>query len=95
MMNAEPSIYLAFRQACEDIKRLPVRPPDTVLLQLYGLYKQATVGDNTSSTPWPWDVRGKSKWEAWNEQRGKVKETAQKDYVDLVEDLKTRYVNHV
>jgi peroxisomal 3,2-trans-enoyl-CoA isomerase len=36
-------------------------------LKLYALYKQATVGKNTSKKPGLMDLVGKAKWEAWNE----------------------------
>lgn len=36
------------------------------LLIAYGLYKQATVGDNTTSQPWKIQVTEYSKWKAWS-----------------------------
>jgi acyl-CoA-binding protein len=41
-----------------------------VLLQIYGLYKQATVGDNTGAQPWAVQVEARAKWEAWTSQKG-------------------------
>ncbi|OXB84705.1 UNVERIFIED_CONTAM: hypothetical protein H355_001182, partial [Colinus virginianus] len=34
-----------FNGAAEDVKKLKTRPTDEELKELYGLYKQATVGD--------------------------------------------------
>lgn len=34
-----------FNKAAEDVKNLKEQPDNDDLLQLYGLYKQATVGD--------------------------------------------------
>nr|CAD7407381.1 unnamed protein product [Timema cristinae] len=35
-----------FNKAAEDVKNLTKRPSDGELLELYSLFKQATVGDN-------------------------------------------------
>jgi len=53
-------------------------------LKLYGLYKQATVGDVTGSQPWAVQVEARAKWDAWNSQKGKSKEAAMKEYVEEV-----------
>jgi acyl-CoA-binding protein len=37
-----------FNQAAEKVKNLTKRPSDEELLELYALYKQATVGDNNT-----------------------------------------------
>lgn len=39
----------SFKQAVEDVKILKERPSYVVLGDVYGLYKQATVGDNNIS----------------------------------------------
>lgn len=40
-----------FEKLAEDVKNVKTRPSDQELLDLYGLYKQATVGDvNTGMT---------------------------------------------
>jgi diazepam-binding inhibitor (GABA receptor modulating acyl-CoA-binding protein) len=38
-----------FDKAAAEVKNLPQRPTNDELLLLYGLYKQATVGDNNTS----------------------------------------------
>jgi hypothetical protein len=38
-----------FEKAATEVKSLPQRPTNDELLLLYGLYKQATVGDNNTS----------------------------------------------
>lgn len=42
-----------FTKAAEDIKKLKTMPNDAEMLELYGLYKQATVGDVNTGTPSP------------------------------------------
>lgn len=40
-----PSQQDSFEKAVEEAKVLPARPSNNDLSELYGLYKQATVGD--------------------------------------------------
>ena len=44
------SLQENFDKAAAEVKAFTKRPDDSVLLQLYGLYKQATAGDNTTGT---------------------------------------------
>lgn len=39
-------------------------------MDLYGLYKQATVGDCNVLKPGMLDFVGKAKWDAWNQFKG-------------------------
>jgi len=79
-----------FEKAAADSKTLPERPSNDTLLQLYSLYKQATEGDvNTDPPSNPFDFVNKAKYEAWAGLKGKTKETAMKEYTDLVNKLKS------
>ncbi|HEX5668341.1 MAG TPA: acyl-CoA-binding protein [Chitinophagaceae bacterium] len=79
-----------FEKAVADSKSLSEKPSNETLLQLYSLYKQATEGDNTSDPPSnPFDFVAKAKYEAWSDQSGKSKDQAMKEYVDLVNKLKS------
>jgi diazepam-binding inhibitor (GABA receptor modulator, acyl-CoA-binding protein) len=79
-----------FQQAVADSKNLGERPSNETLLQLYSLYKQSTEGDvNVDPPSNPFDVVAKAKFEAWENLRGKSKEEAQKEYVALVNKLKS------
>lgn len=40
------------------------------LLVLYGLYKQATVGDVNISQPWKVQVEARAKYDAWEKNKG-------------------------
>ena len=52
------------------------------LLEFYGLFKQAKVGDaDDSQAPSIFDVRAKSKFQAWRENQGLTPEQAQKFYI--------------
>jgi diazepam-binding inhibitor (GABA receptor modulating acyl-CoA-binding protein) len=78
-----------FEQAVEEIKNLSDRPSNDTLLQLYSLYKQATEGDvNTDPPSNPFDFVNKAKYEAWVNLKGKSKEDAMQEYMDLVGKLK-------
>ena len=42
------------------------------MLELYSLYKQSTVGDNTTEKPpGTLDVKGKAKFNAWKSRKGR------------------------
>ncbi|XP_061624759.1 acyl-CoA-binding protein-like [Phyllopteryx taeniolatus] len=80
-----------FIKAAEEVKVLKTRPNRDEVHALYGLYKQATIGDLDSDRPGRFDILGRLKWDAWNEKKGLSKEEAMAAYVDLVEKLKTKY----
>lgn len=40
--------------------------------------------------PGMFDLKGKYKWEAWNNLKGKSQEDAEKEYIALVEELKSK-----
>ncbi|TID16712.1 hypothetical protein CANINC_004164 [Pichia inconspicua] len=82
-----------FKQKADAVNALPKRPTDDELLQLYGLYKQATVGDNTTEKPGMFDFKGKYKWEAWNKLQGTSQEEAEQKYIELVDELIAKYSN--
>lgn len=51
---------------------------------------EATVGDNNTSKPGMLDMKGKYKWEAWNANKGKSQADAEREYIALVEELKSK-----
>jgi len=78
-----------FEQAAADSKTLSSKPSNETLLQLYSLYKQGSTGDiNTDPPSNPFDFVGKAKYEAWTALKGKSKEAAMQEYIDLVTKLK-------
>ncbi len=78
-----------FTKAAEDIKKLTERPTDQELLDLYGYYKQATVGDINIARPGmlSLDLKGKAKWDNWNSRKGMSKEEAEQKYVEMAKGL--------
>ncbi|HMU97408.1 MAG TPA: acyl-CoA-binding protein [Chitinophagales bacterium] len=81
------SLQEKFQQAQIDVKTLTKRPTDEQLLNLYALFKQATDGDNTTSKPGMFDIKGQFKWKTWNEKKGMSKDEAMQNYIDLVTKL--------
>ncbi len=77
-----------FKVAANQAQKLPERPSDAVLLKLYALYKQATVGDVSGKRPGFGDFVGKAKYDAWAKVKGTPKAAAMQQYIDLVEKLK-------
>jgi len=78
-----------FEQAAADSKNLSERPSNETLLQLYSLYKQGTEGDvNTDPPSNPFDFVNKAKYDAWSNLKGKSKEMAMQEYIDLIQKLK-------
>lgn len=76
-----------FEAAVASSKKLSERPDNTTLLKIYGLYKQATAGDNTEKKPGFGDMVGRAKWDAWNGMKGTSSEDAMRQYVDLIKSL--------
>ena len=78
-----------FEQAAEESKSFKERPSNESLLQLYSLYKQATIGDVDTEPPTnPFDFVAKAKYDAWVGLKSKSKESAMQDYINLVFKLK-------
>lgn len=80
-----PSIE--FEAAAAKLKTLTESPSNENLLELYALFKQATVGDNNTARPKMFDLKGKAKWEAWASKKGLSQEDAETQYIALVERL--------
>lgn len=76
-----------FSQAQIDVKTLTKRPSDAELLDLYAFFKQATDGDNTTSKPGMFDIKGQFKWNAWKDKAGLSAADAMQKYIDLVKTL--------
>jgi acyl-CoA-binding protein len=77
-----------FEKAVAESKELPERPDNQTLLKIYGLFKQASEGDNEGKRPGFTDMVGRMKFDAWAELKGKSNEEAMQEYIDLIESLK-------
>ncbi|UZD23011.1 acyl-CoA-binding protein [Algoriphagus halophytocola] len=73
-------------------KKFTQKPSNEELLKLYGLYKQATLGDNDTERPGGFDFKAAAKYNAWENQKGKSKKEAEEEYIELVKNLSEKYI---
>jgi acyl-CoA-binding protein len=76
-----------FADAKARVEKLSSRPSNDRLLELYGLYKQATEGDVTGSRPGMLDIKGRAKYDAWASRKGLKSDEAMKKYIGVVDAL--------
>jgi diazepam-binding inhibitor (GABA receptor modulating acyl-CoA-binding protein) len=79
-------------EAVARTQQFTTRPSNEELLRLYGLYKQATEGDNEEERPGGFDFKAAAKYNAWLLLKGKSKEDATQAYIDLVSQLSANYM---
>lgn len=80
-----------FQQAASVVKKLNSDPSNDELQQLYGFYKQATVGNINIEKPGFLNIKGVKKWEAWNKCKGKTTYEAEVEYIKIVNTLLKKY----
>ncbi len=78
-----------FEAAQSAARKLPSKPDDESLLELYSYYKQATEGDVSGARPGAFDFVARAKYDAWQARKGVRKEAAMRAYVKLVEHLQS------
>ncbi|XP_072169742.1 enoyl-CoA delta isomerase 2-like [Diadema setosum] len=76
-----------FSAAKDRLGTLKGDPGNDVKLQIYALFKQATVGKCNTPKPGAFDFVGKAKWTAWTDLGDMTQEQAKDKYVDLVNNL--------
>jgi len=72
-------------------KTFTSKPSNEELLKLYGIYKQATEGDNKAERPKGFDFKAGAKYNSWMKYVGKTKEEASREYIKLVDELSKEY----
>jgi Delta3-Delta2-enoyl-CoA isomerase len=87
MHSSAVAALKSLSEASEAVKTLKEAPGNEVKLKLYALFKQASVGPNTTPKPGMLDVVGKYKWTAWSDLGQMSKADAEKAYISLVSDL--------
>jgi len=75
-----------FESAVEEVRKKNGIDVESQLL-LYGLYKQATIGDCEQSCPAMWKMEAMAKWRAWIDRKGLSKNDAMQAYVVLAQNL--------
>ena len=76
-----------FEAAVAAVPTLSNNPGNQVKLELYGLFKQATVGDVSGKRPGFTDMVGRAKYDAWSELSGTSAQDARSRYVEIVQGL--------
>lgn len=85
------TIKMSFQEKADSVNQLVTKPTDDELLQLYGLFKQATVGDVNTDRPGIFALKDRYKWDAWEKNKGLSKEEAEAKYIELVDSLIAKY----
>uniref|UniRef100_A0A8D3CWY4 Acyl-CoA binding domain containing 7 n=1 Tax=Scophthalmus maximus TaxID=52904 RepID=A0A8D3CWY4_SCOMX len=85
------NLQAEFEKIAEDVKNVKTKPTDQELLDLYGLYKQALVGDVNTDRPGMLDFKGKAKWDAWDSRKGMSKDDAMSAYITLAKEVVGKY----
>merc|ERR1711988_102159 len=80
-----------FKKAAAAVKSLAKTPENDEMLEVYALFKQSTVGDVNTTAPGMFDLAEKAKWNAWNAKKGMERKNAMLEYIELVEEMKTKY----
>eukprot|EP01084_Bolivina_argentea_P235737 396578_1 len=76
--------YIVAKEIINKLLPKNVKLATNIQLKLYGSYKQVEVGDINKPKPSQLNVQQHAKWKAWNEQKGKNKIEAQKEYFFIV-----------
>ena len=76
-----------FEEAQKRVKTLRRTPGPAQLLELYALFKQATLGDASGARPGMLDVKGRAKFDAWSKKKGMTQHDAREVYVKYVDEL--------
>ena len=76
-----------FNSTVETVNNFSEKQSDEDMKIIYGLYKQATIGDCNINKPGMFDFKGKAKWDTWNERKGMTSEESKIQYVNHVKEM--------
>lgn len=76
-----------FEASKQKVLTLKEKPSNDKMLTLYGLNKQATIGDLNIDPPKMFDFVAAAKYNAWKSKMGMSKEEAMNKYIEFVETL--------
>jgi len=85
------SLQQRFEEHAQLVRSFTKKPSDEEMKEIYGLYKQATIGDNNTSQPWSVQIESRAKWDAWESKKGLDKDTAMEQYIEIVNNIKSKY----
>jgi diazepam-binding inhibitor (GABA receptor modulating acyl-CoA-binding protein) len=78
---------IEFLNAVNAIKQYKENVTHDDLENLYGLYKQATVGDNNTEKPSFFNLVGVKKWHGWEKYKNMSTIDAEKAYISYVKKI--------
>lgn len=78
-----------FDTSCMLVKTLVKPPSDKDLLYLYGMYKQATVGNCNAEEPSKFSLKQHAKWKAWKMNKDIENSVAMAFYIGKVDEIFT------
>jgi acyl-CoA-binding protein len=87
--NLDSTIKTEFDNAVKRANDLPTQSPE-ILLEIYGFYKQALVGDVTGKKPGRVKLKARYKYEAWASRKGMSQVEAMKAYIELIKELEIK-----
>jgi diazepam-binding inhibitor (GABA receptor modulating acyl-CoA-binding protein) len=76
-----------FESAKQKVLTLSSKPSNDIMLELYALNKQATIGEINVDPPKMFDFVAQAKYNAWKGKAGLGKEEAMKNYIEKVNSL--------
>lgn len=76
-----------FNKACDYLQHLVSQLDANILLEFYGLFKQATVGRCNTSKPGIFSVNARAKWNAWNDLGSMTQECAMLKYIAKMNEI--------
>ena len=85
---SDDDLQARFEAAQANSKLLTERPDNPTLLKIYGLFKQATEGDNAAKRPAFSDIVARAKWDAWSQKKGTSGDDARRKYIELIDALR-------
>eukprot|EP00618_Florenciella_parvula_P032154 CAMPEP_0119495936 /NCGR_PEP_ID=MMETSP1344-20130328/19425_1 /TAXON_ID=236787 /ORGANISM="Florenciella parvula, Strain CCMP2471" /LENGTH=365 /DNA_ID=CAMNT_0007531575 /DNA_START=180 /DNA_END=1274 /DNA_ORIENTATION=+ len=89
--NDEDGLEVYFRACTENFKNFSGQVPDKIKLKIYGVYKQATQGDNREEKPA--DDKQRAKWEEWLKFKGTTPSVAKRRYITLLRSIDPKLIH--
>lgn len=87
----DPILKERFDKVAAQVQNLKNKPSDTQLLEIYGLYKQATMGDCKQPKPNALNLKEVAKHESWMRKHGMEQEAAADSYISKARHLVIEY----
>ena len=84
-----------FTKATQHVQRTHDQLLPNDLLELYGLYKQATVGKCNTPKPSMFSMQGRAKWSAWNDLGDMTSDKAKELYIEKLKELDPKWFQNI